>query len=318
MEEPERLAGLVADARRAASEARVALFSHIPPAPDVSDADQRAWQAESLKLRNAAAAAERTLAGAEEEGRAEFEREAMRAPGGGRSGAGAMFASALAGAPPEVREYRELMRKASLGRVVSSAMRGERLSSGVEVEIRQACGLADDCIPYELLDPGVQAAGVDAQLQHRVDAVSGGLSSVPTYQHTIIQRVFAPASCVSVLGCRMLMAPTGDALIPVITAGQSPEFKAKGGRVDAVAGTIEAFVRQPKRLSAGWFFALEDEARVMGFEQALRMDLGRSMSDALDKQILRTGDAQVRGLLATAANGGIADLTAANSRGRLR
>ena len=156
MDETERLAGVVADARRTASEARHALFSHIPPAPDAPDAEQRAWQAESLKLRQAAAKSEQALSGAEEEARGEVEREAMRAPGGGRSGAG-MFASALAGAPPEVREYRELMRKASLGRVVSATMRGERLSSGVEVEIRQAGGLADDCIPYELLDPGVQA-----------------------------------------------------------------------------------------------------------------------------------------------------------------
>ena len=213
MDETERLAGVVADARRTASEARHALFSLPVPAEDASVEVQRAWRDKATTLRQAAATAEQALSVSEEEGRAEFEREAMRAPGGGRSAGGAMFAAALAGAPPEVREYRELMRKASLGRVVSSAMRGERLSSGVEVEIRQAGGLADDCIPYELLDPGVQAAA-GAELQHRVDVVSGGLSSVPTYQHTIIQRVFAPASCVSVLGCRMLMAPTGDALVP--------------------------------------------------------------------------------------------------------
>ena len=188
-----------------------------------------------------------------------------------------MFASALAGAPPEVREYRELMRKASLGRVVSSAMRGERLSSGVEVEIRQAGGLADDCIPYELLDPGVQAAGIDAQLQHRVDAVSGGLSSVPTYQHThhpagVCARVVRQ----SVLGCRMLMAPTGDALIPVIDGGPNSRVQGEGRSSRFRRRDDQRFRPSAQALVArAWFFALEDEARVSGFEQALRMDLGQ-------------------------------------------
>ena len=299
----------VSDARSEAAHCRSALFSHTPPdAP--SNAERVAWETKATELRAACATAEKALVSAESEAGDSQSRLGDIVTRDGDGGA-AMLASALAGAPPEVREYRELLRTASLGRVVSSAMRGETLSSGVEVEIRQAGGLPDDAIPYELLDPGIRAAG--AALQHRVDAVSGGLSSVHTIQQTIIQRVFAPASCVSVLGCRILSAGVGDALIPIITSGQTPEFKAKGARVDAAAGAIGVFVRQPKRLSAGWLFAIEDEARVEGFEPALRMDLGRSMSDSLDKQILGLGDGQVRGLLATAANGGIADLTAAST-----
>ena len=315
----ERLAddagGALADARAAASVARSALFAHPMLARDADDAATEAWHGKLASLRTAAATAEQELSVAESEAVDANQRVADLAPHGGRLG-NLAFVSHLAGAPPEVREYRELLRKASLGRVVSAAMRGERLSSGVEVEIRQAGSLPDDCIPYEMLDVGIVApAGSAGALQHRVDATSGGLASVPTYQHTIIQRVFSMATAQTVLGCRMLMAPTGDALIPVIAqdGGQTPTFQAKAGRVDAVAGTINAFVRQPKRLSAGWRFSLEDEARVMGFEAALRMDLNRSMSNALDLQLLGEGDSQVRGFLATAANGGIAALTAATT-----
>ena len=211
----------------------------------------------------------------------------------------------MRGVDSETREFYRLARSAKLSRFISFAMRGERLSDGIEAELRQNASMGDDAVPYEVIDPGY----VDGGIQTRVDATSGGLSSVQTFQERIIQRIFAPAVCVSVLGCKVIShSVSGDCLIPVITAGQTPSFTAKAGRVDAAAGTIGVFVREPKRLSAGWRFAVEDEARIGGFEGSLRMDLGRSMSDALDRQIVGLGNGQVRGLLATAANGGIEDL----------
>ena len=45
----------------------------------------------------------------------------------------------------------------------------------------------------------------------------------------------------------------------------------------------------------------------MGLESALREDLSRAISDQLDKQVVGLGDARVRGFLATAAHGGLAD-----------
>ena len=58
MDETERLAGVVTDARRAASEARYGAFlAGSCRRPDAPEAEHRAWQDERLnKLRTAAAA----------------------------------------------------------------------------------------------------------------------------------------------------------------------------------------------------------------------------------------------------------------------
>ena len=296
-------------ARNEATAARVALFEAAPAPEGASQAEQRAAFDRATELRAAAGKAERAAAVAESEATNAQERANDAAPAGGFTRADDL----LRGAPSEVREFHEIVGRARLGRVIQAAMRGDSINDGAEAELRQHSGLPFDTVPFELLDPGYRAAEKDG-LQLRVDATSAGLSSVATIQEAIIQRVFAAASCMSVLGCRVISQPVeGDCLIPVITAGQTPAFTAKAGRVDAAAGTIEAFVREPKRLSGAWRFAVEDEARIMGFEPALRRDLSRSMSDSLDKTILGLGDAQVRGLLATNTNGGIADLTAASN-----
>ena len=304
-------AGRLHDARIHASECRSAIYLHTPPDPGASHAEQAAWSARARELREAGGKAEAALRTAETNAIDAVDWDTNGPPGGlmGRRGALPVDRELLRGADSETREFYRMAQEAKLSRFVSFAMRGERLGDGVEAELRQNAGLGDDSIPFEILDPGFAPS---TGLQARADVTSGGLTSVQTIQERIIQRVFAPASCVSVLGCRIIAHTLpGDCLIPIITSGQTPEFKAKAGRVDAAAGSIGVFVREPKRLSAGWRFAVEDEARIGGFEGSLRMDLGRSMSDALDKQIIGLGDAQVRGLLATTAHGGIADLAAA-------
>ena len=304
----EMAAGALLDARNRASEARQAIYALAPPDPGAGEAEYRAWHERAAALRTTAGAAEVALRTAEQEAAEAAEWSDNGPPAGGMRVDGDR--ELLRGAPSDVREFVRMTRKAKLSRFVSFAMRGERLGDGVEAEIRQSAGLGDDALPFEVLDPGY----APGSLQERVDATAGGLSSVQTVQERILQRVFARAAAVRVLGCRMIAHTIpGDCLIPIIEAGQTPAFTGKQGRVDAAAGTLGVFVREPKRLSGAWRFAVEDEARIGGYESSLRIDLGRSMSNALDKQILGLGNGQVRGLLATAANGGIADLTAANA-----
>ena len=65
----------------------------------------------------------------------------------------------------------------------------------------------------------------------------------------------------------------------------------------------------PKRLQARVQFRIEDSMTTAGLDAALTEDLRLTIADRLDAQLIGAGTAQVRGFLATAANGGLADYT---------
>ena len=303
--EAQRAAEGLAGARERAAACRGKLFAQAPPDAGASDTERAAWETNVARLRADAGAAEVALAEAEANATDTASRAADEAPPDGFQGRGDTLRAAMRNASSEDRELARLASDARVGRFMEAAMTGQTLSGGIEDELRAAGGLADDEVPFELLDDGVEL---------RVDATFGGLTSYAAYQEMIVARVFSHAHCVTTLGCRVLSAPiAGDVLIPVVSSGQSPAFVAKGAGKDAEAGSISVFSRAPRRLTAAWRFASEDECRIPGFEGALRRDLSMSMSNQLDAQIIGAGDAQVRGLLATSALGGIPDLTAATT-----
>ena len=125
-------------------------------------------------------------------------------------------------------------------------------------------------------------------------------------QAAILQRVFA-RSAIARLGVMMPSVGVGQASYPVITTGQTAAFLAADGEKDAAAGVIGPNVLLPKRLQARVQFRLEDEMTTMGLDAALTEDLRLTIADQLDKQLVGAGSAQVRGFLATEANGGIPD-----------
>ena len=302
--EAQRAAEELAGARERAAACRGKLFALAPPDAGASDTERDAWETNVARLRADAGAAEVALAEAEANATDTASRAADEAPPDGFQGRGDTLRAAMRNASAEDRELARIASDARVGRFMEAAMREQTLSGGVEDELRAAGGLADDEVPFELLDDGAEL---------RADATFGGLTSYAAYQEMIVARVFSHAHCVTTLGCRIVSAGVGDVLIPVVSAGQSPEFKAKGAGKDAAAGSIVVFSRSPRRLTAAWRFATEDECRIPGFESTLRRDLSMSMSDQLDAQIIGLGDVAVRGLLATAANGGIADLAAAGA-----
>ena len=80
--------------------------------------------------------------------------------------------------------------------------------------------------------------------------------------------------------------------------------------VEAVAGTIAPNTLAPVRLQARLQFRIEDAMTTLGLESGLADDLTMALGDRLDAQVIGLGDANVRGFLATAAHGGLADYDA--------
>ena len=206
----------------------------------------------------------------------------------------------------ETRELRVLQERASFGRYLCAFGNREPLT-GAERELCEARDLPTGgaTIPWDAILPSK-----DEQIELRADLPTPAPTvGNPVNQHAILPRVFARAAVMR-LGVSMPMVGPGSASWPIVSTGQSPQFVAKGATKEAAAGSISGNVLLPKRLTARFNFQLEDEATVIGLEDTLQTDLRMALADTLDRQVLGAGDAQVRGFLATAANGGIADRTA--------
>ena len=208
----------------------------------------------------------------------------------------------LDGPDAETRALMDLQGRASFATYLQGFANQEQLS-GAERELAEHRGLATsgNVIPFDAL------LGPAPSVELRADAVTPApASGNPVNQSEIIQRVFARGA-VARLGVSMPSVAVGTASYPLIGTGQSAEFKAKDAEKDAAAGEIEPNALGPVRLQARVQFRVEDAMTTMGLESALREDLSRAISDQLDAQVVGAGDPRVRGFLATAANGGLAD-----------
>ena len=204
----------------------------------------------------------------------------------------------------ETRALQDLQGRASLGRYLRHFADGERLA-GAERELAETRGLDDspNRVPWDALLP---APGT-GRAELRADAVTPApATGNPTNQHAILQRVFARGA-VARLGVFMPSVAVGEASYPIIGTGQSAAFVAKDAEKDAAEGAIGSNILTPKRLQARVQFRIEDEMTTAGLDAALTEDLRLSINDQLDAQIVGTGNGQVRGFLATAAHGGLAD-----------
>ncbi len=204
----------------------------------------------------------------------------------------------------ETRAFVQVRNRTRLGRWFESFLDQTPLS-GAEAELNEHRGLSTqgNVLPWDALLPAAGAGGVET----RADAVSPApASGNPVNQQQIIQRVFARAG-VRRLGVMMPAVPVGTASYPVIASGQNPAFVALDGVKEAEAGSITPNLLAPVRLQARIQLRIEDLMTTLGLEDAWREDLTMSLMDKLDAQVLGAGDAQVRGFLATAANGGLAD-----------
>lgn len=224
--------------------------------------------------------------------------------------------AAIAAEPPETRtatvdsetrELRALQGRAELRNALERVVGGNPID-GAESELAQARGLrAGNMIPFDLLDPGpIEHRAADPDVETRADVTTTDTADINAVdQHMILRRVFA-RSGTATLGVGMQNVPIGERVYPVLTGGAQAEFVAADAAKDAQAATFDAIQAEPRRLQSRYKLRVEDTARIMGFEPALRADLGATMRDRLDAVTLGPGDAQLRGFLATLANGGLA------------
>ena len=206
-------------------------------------------------------------------------------------------AEARSDASGEGAERRALMSGVRLGRYLAAAVES-RAVDGRESEANAAVGLgAANVMPWAALDPGPRAA--EARADVATDAPATGN---PQSQDAILARVFA-MSALAFLRVDTPMVPVGSASFPVFTSGAAGAFAAKGIAQDAEAATFTANVLTPKRVSARYLWRLEDAATLAGMEAALREDLGMTMVDRIDRQVI-SGDgagANLSGFLDEAA-----------------
>ena len=206
------------------------------------------------------------------------------------------------GLSAEERARRQLENRAELRQALHAVM-NERPLAGAEAELQQSVGLSGHNIPWELLAPRHVEAGA---AEHRADAVSVAPSDSHLMQHTILGRVFARSATMA-LGVPMPSVPVGQQNFPVISAGSDASVLAKDASVgDAGAATLTAHTISPTRLQVEYIFRREDQATLMGIEEALRRDLSGTLSDQLDKQVLIGGATpNFGGFLSTPTQGGL-------------
>ena len=189
----------------------------------------------------------------------------------------------------EVREYLELEQRADFGRYLEASLSGEP-TEGAESELRAAVvkgGGAgyENVIPWAMLIQPARLREIRAeQLEKR--AIVTSPTDIGAMQDPIIQDVFA-ASSMGFLGTRFQSASVGDNLEYVLTSTGAAVVAANADT--SYAGSLASTEMTPKRLTAGYDFQVEQLARIKGLESALRMDLPRAMSDALDKAVLVSG-----------------------------
>ena len=80
--------------------------------------------------------------------------------------------------------------------------------------------------------------------------------------------------------------PVGDATFPVLSTSAAVRTPAEGAEAATSAGAISAELLAPSRLQASMFFTREDQARFMGMDSALRMNLSDALADKLDAEAI--------------------------------
>ena len=137
------------------------------------------------------------------------------------------------------------------------------------------------------------------RVESRVDASTAlPAQGSQTIEREFVGRVFAGGGA-DFLGVRFDSVPVGEASHFVLTDGPAGAHKAAGADQDAVAATIVGKVLEPHRLTASYSFRVEDLARSMNLEEALRMDLAGALREAMDSAVLNGAADGPAGLLNT-------------------
>ena len=190
------------------------------------------------------------------------------------------------------RERRELRGRARIGRWFEAAISG-RVLSGAEAETATAYG-CDGAIPLEMFERRAASGQTETR------AVTPAPSTTDENLAPIVPALF-DRSAAAYLGIEMPAVATGDAGYPVLSTSVTGGVVAKSADAAESAGAFTVTMAQPRRITGALRFTREDAARLVGMEEALRMNVESVLSDALDKQAINgsgTGDGTLNGLLA--------------------
>ena len=174
----------------------------------------------------------------------------------------------------ESRERNELRSKAKLTNYLLSAVQS-RVLDGPEAEYSAAHG-AGGSIPVDLFE------------KPETRAVTSAPGTVGIMMDPILPAVFAP-SVAGFLKIDMPMVQSGTFGQSTISSNLSAEALDKGTDASASSAGFTVRTATPKRISARLEFLVEDvaSAGVTNFEASLRQNLSMSLSDELDRQLLR-------------------------------
>ena len=192
----------------------------------------------------------------------------------------------------EQRERLELREKSKLANYMRAAIDRKPLT-GSEAELSAAYGCPGS-VPFEFFE--------ERELETR--AITPGPADAPTTFQPIVPALFQ-RSAMSWLGIDMPTVGFGDQGYPILTGSVDAGPKAKSAEADETAGAIGVTTATPRRITGAFGFRREDAARLGGLEEALRMNLGQVVSDALDNQGVNgsgVGDGTINGLLAILTN----------------
>ena len=170
---------------------------------------------------------------------------------------------------PEGREMRQLVGRASLGKMMSG-IADDGQGDGAERELRQARNLPDNYIPWDMLE---KRAAVD---------VTGDEEGNTT---PWIQRVF-PMSAAAFCGVDVITVPVGQVLIPVITTGVTIGFVAAGAAQAESSPEAAVKTLTPRRGTGNFPVNKEDLAVFPMMESAWRMELTDAVQNAIDVDML--------------------------------
>ena len=170
---------------------------------------------------------------------------------------------------PEGRELRQLVSKASLGRMMAG-IADDGQGDGPERELRQARNLPDNYVPWDMLE---KRAAVD---------VTGDEEGNTT---PWIQRVF-PNGAASFCGVDVQTVPVGQVLVPRITTGVTIGFVAAAAAQAESAPAAAVTTLTPRRGTGNFPINKEDLAVFPMMEDAWRMELTDAVQNAIDIDLL--------------------------------
>ena len=170
---------------------------------------------------------------------------------------------------PEGRELRQLISKASLGRMMAG-IADDGQGDGAERELRQARNLPDNYVPWDLLETRAAVS------------VTGDEEGNTT---PWIQRVL-PTSAAAFCGIDVQMADVGEVLVPVITTGVTIGFVAPAAAQAESSPVAAVTTLSPRRGTGSFPIAREDLAKFPGMEDAWRMELTQAVQNAIDLDLL--------------------------------